>query len=106
MDNKNTILNEEVMFVRCVKIAIVSLSLIFLGFGGAGALETYYTNQGGYNNLTGYNNKIPYSAFFNWHSPKPDVIKVQKTTRSGAVIQAKVPINQPEEKIEQRRLDE
>ena len=69
------------------------LSFLILGVGNSYALKTYY------NNKQGYNNKIPYSAFFNGHSPKPEKIKVQK-----GKIQAVVPINQKEEKVEQKGL--
>lgn len=76
----------------CTIIAV--LSFLILGIGNIYALETYYENK------QGYNNKIPYKEFFNGHSPKPEKIKVQK-----GKIQAVVPINQKEEKVEQKGLE-
>ncbi len=76
------------------KICTIVVLLIFAFVGNAFGLKTYY------NNKTGYNNKIPYSAFFNGHSPKPAKIKVQK-----GKIQAIVPVNQKEEKVEQKGLE-
>jgi hypothetical protein len=80
-------------------VVLTILSFIFLSLGSSNALETYY------NNHSGYNNKIPYSAFFNGHSAKPNKIKVQKVTKSGKAIQAVVPVNQAEEKVEQKGLE-
>jgi hypothetical protein len=74
-------------------VVLTILSFIFLSLGTSNALETYY------------NNKIPYSAFFNGHSAKPNKIKVQKVTKSGKAIQAVVPVNQAEEKVEQKGLE-
>lgn len=78
---------------------LMILSFVCLGLGNANALETYYKNN------QGYNNNIPYSAFFNGHSPKPAKIKIQKITKSGKAIQAVVPVNQAEEKVEQKGLE-
>ena len=61
----------------------------------AWALDTYYNNQ------TGYNNKIPYSAFFNGHSPQPEKIAVQKGR-----VQAVVPVNTKEVQVEQEGLED
>lgn len=72
---------------------IAVLSFLILGFGNSYALKTYYENR------QGYNNKIPYKAFFNGHSPKPQKINVQK-----GKVQAVVPINSKEEKVEQKGL--
>jgi len=75
----------------CLKKIIVLLSVISFTIlsGNAFAFKSYYSNH------VGYNNKIPYKAFFNGHSPKPEKIAVQKGR-----VQAVVPINTPEEKIE------
>lgn len=81
--------------VLCVAV----LSFIFLGFGSANALNTYYDNS------QIYNNKIPYSAFFNGHSPKPEKIKVQKSV-NGKVVQAIVPVNEKEQDVEQKGLED
>jgi len=91
--------------MRCLLISIVSLVFIFVSFGSASALDTHYSNKGGYDNTGGYNNQIPYKAFFNGHSPKAEKIKVQKTDRFGNVVQAEVQVNQTEENVEQKGLD-
>jgi hypothetical protein len=78
---------------------LVVLSFIGLGFGSAHALNTYYDNS------QVYNNQIPYSAFFNGHSPKPEKIKVQVSSDRG-VVQAIVPVNEKEQEVEQKGLED
>lgn len=68
-------------------IVIVSVICFTILSGNALAFKSYY------NNNIGYDNKIPYKAFFNGHSPKPEKIAVEKGR-----VQAVVPINTPEEK--------
>ena len=75
------------------------LSFFLLGIGNVHALNTYY------NNNQVYNNKIPYSAFFNGHSPEPDKIKIQQSTKNG-VTQAIVPVNEKEQEVEQKGLED
>ena len=72
---------------------IAILGFLIFGFGNSYALKTYY------NNKTGYNNKIPYKAFFNGHSPKPEKINIQK-----GKVQAVVPLHEKEENVEQKGL--
>lgn len=90
-----------------MKYFYLILLSVCLGFSGnALALDTYYDNKEGYEVKNVYNNKIPYEAFFKEYKPNPEVIKVQKTTKIGTVIQAEVPINQSEENVEQKGLED
>ena len=75
-------------------IAIIVCFLVSWLNVSAWSLDTYYENR------TGYNNKIPYAAFFNGHSPQPAKIAVQKGN-----VQAVVPVNEKEVKVEQQGLD-
>jgi len=90
-----------------VKYLYLILLSVCLGFGSnALALDTHYNNKEGYKVVDGYNNKIPYAAFFKEHKPNPEVIKVQKTTKFGNVIQAEIPIHQTEQNVEQKGLED
>lgn len=64
-----------------------------------------YDNKSGYENKIGYNNKTSYRSFFKEHKPNPEVIKIQKTTKFGSVIQTEVPVHQTEENVEQKGLE-
>ena len=75
-------------------IAIIVCFIVSWLNVSAWSLNTYYNNQ------TGYDNKIPYSAFFNGHSPQPGKIAVQK-----GKVQAVVPINEKEVTVEQKGLE-
>jgi hypothetical protein len=90
------------------KIVLFLTLLLFLLFSSSAfCLNTYYDNQTGYNNAGGYNNNIPYAAFFyGEHAPKAEQIKVQKVTKSGQNVQAVIPVNTPEEEIEQQTIEE
>ena len=90
------------------KMLIMMLLTVFVLSGNVFALNTFYENQQGYDVNMGYNNKIPYKAFFdvdNPNSPKPENKNVQKYDRFGNVIQAVVPVNERETKVEQKGLE-
>lgn len=88
-----------------LKKFVIIVFLIFIFVSSGYAIETRYRNDEGYNNKigynnqVGYNNKIPYHEFFSSKAPQPEKIKVQK-----GKVQAVIPINQKEEKIEQKGI--
>ena len=67
----------------------VSIAVCLCSVGLANAFETKYYN------------KVPYSALFQTNSKQ---IKVQKTGEGGQVVQAVIPVEQEEEKVEQQEL--
>lgn len=84
---------------------IVTLVVCFLfSFGSSAfALTTHYNNRVGYENRGGYNNKIPYSAFFNGHGPRPQekAIQIKDGQRR---VQKVIHVNTPEEEIEPQTI--
>lgn len=72
------------MFKKCFVLLVI---FGFVGIVPAMGLETFY------------NNKVPYSSFF--MKSNSEKIKVQ-ASGNGNVVQAVIPINQEEEKVEQQ----
>ncbi len=87
------------------RILLTVLLAVFVLSTNAFALNTLYSNKMGYDNRTGYQNNIPYKAFFNGKSPKPETINVQASDGKGRVVQAVVPVNEKEVKVEQKGLE-
>ena len=63
-----------------------------------GYSQVPYVNVGGYDNTGGYDNLIDYRSEFIKGEARQQM--VQKTTKSGRVIQAIVPVGTPDTEIE------
>ena len=85
--------------MRKLSFIVIGVSIIvcLISINLAHSMNTYYSNK------QVYNNKIPYSYYFGAGKAKPEKIKVQ-TTGKGDVVQAVIPVNEEEQKVEQQSI--